>query len=327
MKLRMLFRRLCILSCLFTFSFFMVLISAAQDQDIEVETVRFQETYDVPVVESKRQLITGVRIESFLEKYVPDLDDFEYEFVGGYYGLVAHGRVKPDPNDPETRFFWGSKRHLPFYKRRWGISIGVYKSHRDALLAASRYYKNRSALKEVNPLDKDNPGFVSWGEGKWVIDNVFAGFSSGDILDKKEIRTALKQGLLHGAEWVIKGDKPIPPQIQGENFPSEFSLWIDRKVEAELNIIEPNGLKVYRNIHARNLRGYKKEYEPSVFGTGLTERFPIHLKPLIKWKSPDIVQITQNGAVTFDLETVAVNNLCVVSDVFKKEIRISVPEE
>ncbi len=323
MKFRMFFHYLCVLSCFFIGVFLIIITSFAQGGIVEDETVQFQE-YEIPVVESNRPLITGVKIEVFLKKYIPEFEDFEYKLVGGFKGLGARGRLKPVPNRNLAYVFDSSKPHVPI--RRWAITIGVYRSHREALLAALRHFSGWNITVEADPLDKENPGFVSWGDDRCVIDNVYAGFSSGEIPNKKAIQNELKQGLLHGAEWVIKGGKPIPPQIQGEDFPSEFSLWIDRKAEAPLPVMDPNERKIFKRFFALNLRGYDKEYEPGPMGL-LAEIHPTDLEPILKWKPSGIVEIIHRGNVTFDLEAVAVNDLCVVSDVFKKEIRINVPEE
>ncbi len=315
---------------------FFVLSSFAQEEDVS-QSVRFQHVYDIPVIESERPLIAGVKIELFLIQHIPEYDDFEYTLTGGFRGIGATGRVKPDPNDPETRFFWGKKRNLPFYKRQWRIAIGVYQSHRDALVAASRYYSDWSVIINTDPMEKENPGFVSWS-GKdfaidswsgtdFVIDNVFACFSASNSMNTVEIITALKQGLFDGAEWVIKGDKPVSPQIQGEDFPSEFSFWVDQMAKTQLTIVEPNERKIFQRIQPRNKRGYKKKYNPALFLGGLKE-IPIYSMPTIKWQQSGVVEITHSGGpLTFDLEAVAVNDLCVVSDVWKKEIHISIPEE
>ncbi len=321
MDLRMLFRRLCILYCLFTCSFFMVLTSFAQEGD-DVKTVRYLNS-DIPVMESNRPLITGLKIESFLKEYIPDLEDFEYELVGGFNGIVARGRVKPDPNDPETRFCYGKKRKLPFYKRRWKISLGIFRSHRDALLAAVRSLSMVNIPVPVAPIEKENPGFVFWHEGKYVIDNVLAGFDGSKEMDAKRIQNALKRGLIDGAEWVIKGGKPIPPIIQGEDFPSEFSLETGGIVNVSLPVYDPNLRKIYTRISPDT---YRKADDYPERWTGLGyEPFPT---PSVEWEPSGIVKLSLYSFTIFDLKAVAVNDICVVSDLWiKKDILFNVKEE
>ncbi len=315
MNLRMFFHYLCVLFCLFTCSFFMVLTSFAQEQD-DVETVRYL-NFDIPVVESNRPLITGLKIESFLKEYIPDLEDFEYELVGGFNGIVARGRVKPDPNDPETRFCYGKKRKLPFYKRRWKISLGIFRSHRDALLAAVRSLSMVNMPVPVAPLEKENPGFVFWHEGKYVIDNVLAGFEGSKEMDAKRIQNALKRELIDGAEWVIKGGKPIPPIIHGEDFPAKFTLQTSGIAAATLQVYDPNLRKFYRRISPFTF-GKEKEY-PERFTDDGIEAFSA---PIVEWGPSGDVQLHLKEFTVFDLKAVAVNDLCVVSDLWiKKDVQ------
>ncbi len=60
------------------------------------------------ILESNRQLVTGIDVDAIMKRYVTDYHNFEKRSSGiAYTGNIYRWSVKPDPNDPETLYYWG----------------------------------------------------------------------------------------------------------------------------------------------------------------------------------------------------------------------------
>lgn len=111
---------------------------------------------------SGRLLVTEIDIDKVMSRYIEDYDVFEKSLMIGYSSLTWIWRVKPDPNDPETRYFWGVKRDTDFYKRKINISIGIFPSHEEAIRRAIDEMRSMAAVVPLINNGEKEPGYVAW---------------------------------------------------------------------------------------------------------------------------------------------------------------------
>ncbi len=276
----------------------------------------------IQIHKSNRQLVTGIDVEKVMQRYISDYEAFEISKSGiSMGGLTFRWRVKPDSTDPETRYFWGKKRSLPYYCRYVRLDIGIFRSHHDAVQAAVRTLSTFQMLPSCNPIDPEEPGFVSWGNDIFVRDNVYILLLVHDLLNPAEIRRRFDQDLKNGAEGIQKGDVVNPPIIHGEDFPSEFAFWIQKKATAQLFVSDPNQYETYPFIWVSDFEFPKIERLPD--GTQIT--FPRINPPAVKWIGDNRIEIYhQDKDDRVTLSAVAVNEMCVVSDLWEKKVEISV---
>lgn len=280
---------------------------------------------DVPVVESNRQKVVGIDIDKLMEKYIDQFEIFETSGKGASFsGIRCSWRVKPDPKDPETRYFWGKKRSEQHYRQYINLHVGVFSSHKDALHAAELYFSDISVVPELNPIFKYDPGFVSWtiplSTGSlFVRDNVFLSLQLSDNFDLEKIMGQIGQELINGSDAVLKGEEINKPQIESDTIPE--TVVFDPGVQVNsfsLSAHDIDGLNLYRCIWASPIQ-YETVHPNIVIN-------PVNY-PMFQWELEKQVVITSRGSVdeTFEVTAVVVNELCVVSDVVVKDIRVKIP--
>jgi len=155
----------------------------------------------------------------------------------------------------------------------------------------------------------------------FVRDNVFVNIQVAEQLDPATVIRAIDNDLKNTAEGITRGEKVEPPMIQDVDFPSEMSISRARFGNALLSASDPNGHRVWHSvwIAGNDLPNLGPNTQPSE----LTE-------PQITWKNTGMVEFVPRGApgtITVTLKAVAVNDLCVVSDVWTKTVRITTQEE
>ncbi|MFH1737608.1 MAG: hypothetical protein ABIH23_01280 [bacterium] len=283
----------------------------------------------IPIRDSGRPLITGIDLDKVFSRYIDDYDRFERGAMGpDVSGMTWRWRVKPLPDDPDTKYFWGSKRKEPYYRRFVKLEIGVFSSHGQALLAARYRLTHQQAHVPMDALDPGDPGFVSWGGTFFVRDNVFYSLQVSPEFNPASVLKQFHDDLIHGAEGITKGDKVPLPIIQGDNFPSDMtSFKMEGNLAAPLDVKDPNGRPLYCAV-------WVADHDLDAARRGLSWEelsrlnIPSTKSPTIRWVKPNIVVVEKVGNVTVvDLAAVAMNDLCVVSDIWTKRVRIAPPRE
>ncbi len=299
--------------------FFCVLSNPVISEEKDIERIQVWRD-QVPVIESNRPLITGIDLDKVFSRYLADYDAFERSPMGPYEdGIVWKWRVKPDPKDPETRYFWGKKRSEPYYQRFVRLTIGVFPSHRDAIIAIPE--TDIQEVPRLNPIDPDDPGFVSWNsmnpnQFSFIRDNVYVAIQIDESLNPQEMAKQLDRDLKNGAEGIFKGKTVVRPIIDGSDFTDQVSFWVKGKTTAALRAIDPDKRELIGNVWVNDIN---RSLAIPVDETNV---------PIITWIRPDLVEIKHRGQVSRAAEVCAivVNDRCVVSEVWKKIVTFSVPK-
>jgi hypothetical protein len=206
------------------------------------------------------------------------------------------------------------------------LEIGVFRSHRDALLAANLFLNSIQMTYDPPVLSTDDPGYVTWINPNsklpdvFVRDNVFVNIEATGVLDPATVIRAIDNDLKNTAEGITRGEKVEPPLIHDVDFPSEMSISRARFGNALLSASDPNARKIWRRLWTA---GNDLPSEPNTPPSELKQ-------PRISWNNSDVVEFVPRGApgtITVTLKAVAVNDLCVVSDVWTKTVRITTQEE
>ena len=272
-------------------------------------------------------LVVGINIDQLMSRYIPDYDVFEQRLSGvGYFGNMYRWSVKPDPNDPETQYWWGKKRNLPFYRRFIRIDIGVFRSHSDAIQAASDTMKMWQEKPEKNQADPNDVGYESWGDHMFVRDNVYVFLLMSDSFNPSDVLKGLDEDIKNGADGIEKGTEVQPPVIIDKNFPTSIGLWINQRAKTELLVEEPNNRDYSKQIwvhHSESKPILIDSQSPNI--PLIFSRSDMLLPPGLRWHSDGTVEVIHreknDHAV---LRAIAVNNRCVVSELWEKEVCISV---
>ncbi|HPA47575.1 MAG TPA: hypothetical protein PK395_17545, partial [bacterium] len=281
------------------------------------------------IQDSGRPLVTGIDLDKVFSRYVADYDRFERGSMGPFsFGMIWRWRVKPLPDDPETKFYWGSKRNDPYYRRFIRLDGGVFSSHGQALLAADRRLTHQQASVPIDPLNPNDPGFVSWGDGAYFVrDNVFYCLQISSEFNTAQMLERFHTDLLNGAEGITKGLEVPVPIIEGDAFPSDMTLFaIGGKPMAPLTVKDPNGRPVYRDVwdEDSDSRAIQRIMSKEKGGPGGPSRIPSS----IRWDDSNMVVVDNPGnATVVDLAAVAMNDRCLVSDIWTKRVRIAPPKE
>ncbi len=283
----------------------------------------------IPIQDSGRPLVTGIDLDKVFSRYVADYDRFERGSMGPFsFGMIWRWRVKPLPDDPETKFYWGSKRNDPYYRRFIRLDGGVFSSHGQALLAADRRLTHQQASVPIDPLNLNDPGFVSWGEGAYFVrDNVFYCLQISSEFNTAQMLERFHTDLLNGADGITKGEEVPVPIILGDAFPSDMTLFaIGGKPMAPLTVKDPNGRPVYCDVWVEDsdIRSMQRIMSKEKSGPGGLQE----ISPAISWIKPNMLVVDNPGnATVVDLAAVAMNDLCLVSDIWTKRVRIAPPRE
>jgi|GEM_PF-1310360 len=279
----------------------------------------------VPLRDSGRPLVTGIDLDKVFSRYVTDYDRFERSPMGPLAsGMIWRWRVKPLADDPETKYYWGSKRKDPYFKRSIRPDIGVFRSHYEALVGATFYLTSQQAYTPMDELNPNDPGFVSWGGGTYFVrDNVFYSLSMSPELNPAPLEQFHKE-LISGAEGITKGAEVPVPVIIGDGFPSDMTAFkIDGKPAAPLDVKDPNGRPVYCDLWVEAT----DDPLPNVRTSPPPGDYVPHRSPQIRWAKPNMVVVDAPGtAKVVDIAAVAMNDLCLVS-VWRTRVRIAPPPE
>jgi len=280
----------------------------------------------VPVNESDRPLITGIDVDKLLRRYISDYDKFLREPMGVFgNGIVIELYVKRDPND-RLKGIDGTSILLPENQRFIKMTIGAHPSHRDAIIAPTRVLEQ--GIPRLIPPDENDPGYISWDcssnsdtfeHYRFVRDNVYIAIQLSKLFDPPSFVKRLDNDLKNGGEGIMKGDKPAPPIIEGNDFPGDVVQWNEGKSQLKLNAYDPNKRVFYavmwledinRPITYPNMRINNQEMPPQV-----------------SWNPPGIVEFTKHTPFNrvVELNAVAANDLCVVSEIWKKKVLIKTP--
>lgn len=265
---------------------------------------------------SNRPLITGVDLDKVMSRYIDDYSVFERSAMISPFSIIWLWNVKPDPNDPETQYFWGSKRDTPFYKRQFNITIGIFPSHEEAVKRTVEMMKTISIVIPLIDHGEREPGYVAWDRGYTVRDNVlYAVDFCTEPFHREELQKQLDRDFLEGAEGISKGAFVELPEIDGGDIPDEVAIPLNGKIILPLRASDPTSRKFYR------LALFYKDKSSSTIPSTLRAE-----APSVDWIEPDALEIKERGSISGTLEAVVINDRCVVSDVFKKRLTIQVPD-
>ncbi|MBN2326811.1 MAG: hypothetical protein JXR73_06630 [Candidatus Omnitrophica bacterium] len=265
---------------------------------------------------SNRPLITGVDLDKVMSRYIDDYSVFERSAMISPFSIIWLWNVKPDPNDPETQYFWGSKRDTPFYKRQFNITIGIFPSHEEAVKRTVEMMKTISIVIPLIDHGEREPGYVAWDRGYTVRDNVlYAVDFCTEPFHREELQKQLGRDFLEGAEGISKGAFVELPEIDGSDIPDEVAIPLNGKITLSLRASDPTSRKLYRRA------SFFKEKNSSMIPPTLRAE-----APSVDWIEPDALEIKERGSISGTLEAVVINDHCVISDVFKKRISIKVPD-
>jgi len=286
--------------------------------------------HEVLVLSEPELPITGVDLANVLKRHIPDFSQFERDVLGpADFGIGFDYRIPPPRSLTHANTAEGAMAAMAWPRDPRGISleIGVFRSHRDALLAANLFLNSIQMTYDPPVLSTDDPGYVTWINPNsklpdvFVRDNVFVNIEATGVLDPATVIRAIDNDLKNTAEGITRGEKVEPPLIHDVDFPSEMSISRARFGNALLSASDPNGHRVWHSvwIAGNDLPNLGPNTQPSE----LTE-------PQITWKNTGMVEFVPRGApgtITVTLKAVAVNDLCVVSDVWTKTVRITTQEE
>jgi hypothetical protein len=112
-----------------------------------------------------------------------------------------------------------------------------------------------------------------------------------------------------------------PPVINDVGFPPDMTISAANIGQVPLDVNDPNGRKVCSSvwIAGNDLPNLGPNTPPSKL-----------MEPQITWENAEAVKFVPRGApgtITVTLKAIAVNDLCVVSDVWTKTVRITTLDE
>jgi hypothetical protein len=272
--------------------------------------------------ESNRKLVTGIDLNKVFQRYVDDYENFAYDYDLCGSSMIWKWRVKPDPKDKETRYFWGKKRSQPFYQRYMGMEIGVFSSHRAAVDAALEASISNSVGPDLNEDKSKVNGYTRWdyfdgSDHFFVRDNVFVYFYASEDMNPAKIVQMLDNDLQQGCEGITKGDHVDLPQIVDNEFRTDYSIALNSKETTKLDVIKPLNSKYIKKIwlnHDR--RFFSDEFQKNGIG-----------RPKLKWLKDGAVEIYEKGPIqNLKLKAIVCTDRCVMSEVWEKTINISIPD-
>ena len=304
-------------------SAFATVVGAQTTEEEESIPSWTSETGQIPVRESDRLLVTGIDLNALMGPYMQDHDEHEYRRWGmgpDPSGAAWNWRVKRDA-EKSSRIEGDTSGD----RRRWymRLQIGVFGSHREALLGAHFHYTHMQAVCYTHPIDPEERGYVSWHRHNrsvrdgFVRDNVFVQVATSENAD--EIMDGLDRDIKNGAEGISKGPVVQKPVILGEGFPNQLTARTDGKLSAPLPVADPRDRPVYVTVAVT---------DSDIVSSEIGSMAPAVIPPDVRWEEPGVVVVHNPGsAKVVDLLATAMNDLCVVSTWEKKGVRIVPPEE
>ena len=268
----------------------------------------------VEVLAEPETLIVGVDVDKLMKRHLPDYDLFYRSSMGpGADGILFRWRIRN----------WSTPRDRKFVR----MSVGVFSSHREALLAADRYLRTMAAVLMLVPRSPDDPTYLAWNipgsgdvPGTFVRDNALITIQVADELDPPAFIKAIDTDLKEGAEGVLKGTKVEPPTIVDPGFPSSFSPKKGDKAVASLGVSDPNDRPTYRRMWVHEF-----QIPHSWLNRIFYMIFSRPEQPRVAWYDTDEVVIEPHGGpITVELHAIAANDLCVVSHVWSKSFQLSI---
>ena len=272
--------------------------------------------------ESNRMLVTEIDVNKVFQRYVDDYENFAYDHALSVSSLNWKWRVKPDPNDKETRYFWGKKRSQPFYQRYMGLDIGVFSSHRAAVDAAIEAFQMNQVRPVLNEDKSKENGYTRWDyfDGSYhffVRDNVFVNFCASEDMNPAKIVQMLDNDLQTGCEGITKGDHVDLPQIVDNEFRTDYSIALNSKATTKLDVIKPLNSKFINKIWV----DFDRRLFSDEFHKNGIER------PKLKWSKDGTVEIYEKGPIqNLKLKAIVCTDRCVMSEVWEKTINIRIPD-
>lgn len=258
--------------------------------------------------------IVGLEIEQIVNRHIDDLKNYR--------------KLLRWPDASGIMFTWTM---IPVPDPRFvDVDVSVFHSHRMALQATARYFMSIAAVPTLIQPSLDDPGYVTWcfltkngevlksGGLIFVRDNVFVRLHIADQLNPQDMEKAFDNDLKYGAPGVFRGTSVEPPEIIDSGFPSEITFRKGEKGLAGLGINDPKASRIFRNIWVESYN--LPPIPPNV-------DYPRPNPPRVEWKKSGEVKIYhERDKVSVQLAAVAVNDRCVVSDVWRKDVRFIVTD-
>ncbi|MFH1739914.1 MAG: hypothetical protein ABIH23_12965 [bacterium] len=278
---------------------------------------------EIPVRYEPDRPIVGLDMDKIIRDDLPDSDLFQGRIDMPAPWGIAHTWSIPKPHYTTwegMRAAWSMNRD----PRGIALMVGVFRSHRDALRAADSHFKSVQGVVGPGSFSVEDPGYVAWAFDDpsiprfFVRDNVFVYVEAiSEDLNPAAIVQGFDRDLKNGADGVLRGEKVEPPTIEDPGFPYSFSIAAKDRAFARLGAKDPNDRKVWRVMWVQS-----DDRPRPIPNTEYNYPDP----PWFSWKESGEVEIMPRGvgAMTVELRAVAVNDLCVVSDVWSKSVRFSV---
>ncbi len=312
-------RRLIVAGVLLVSAFATVVGAQAAEEANFILSPTSRETGRIPVRESNRLLVTGIDLDTVMARYIPDYDQYTRGGMGPFpYGMLWRWRFSRDTDATKPG---GEKRSTEKSGRRIMMIVGVFGSHREALLGADSYFRSIQAVLRMDPVDNQQQGYISWaGKSGFVRDNVFIYLGMpGGPPTQGEVVNALDRDLMSGADGISKGTAVERPVILGGEFPDQIPVSADGRAAVGLEVREPRQRQIYTNLIVTD-----SDIEFPEIGSMAPAPHP----PVIRWEKPGEVVVRNAGsAAIVDIQATAMNDLCVVSTWEKKGVRIVPPEQ
>ena len=269
----------------------------------------------LPINTYADNLVSGIDTDLLIGKHISDFDCFERTVrAPGVKGLVVSYSVKADPNDPETRLFWGKKRDEPFYRRGMKLDIGVFPSIKEAHKAMNTV-TSQTNPKIITPASENN-GIEIWeypmSDTKVITyKNLILHFQVWGDLEKIDWLNALQDDILNQKAGVMVSDEVKPPVIFSEEIATKEQLHIKGTDVKEFSLlcVDPNGGKTYKQVWT------------SISGNLMISTF-LNEEPKVKWEDNKLTitgRSKQKSGSTY-LNVLVANDLCVMSSLWRKEI-------
>ncbi|MBN2326460.1 MAG: hypothetical protein JXR73_04835 [Candidatus Omnitrophica bacterium] len=257
----------------------------------------------IPINELKGLLITGLDVNEIVKKYIPE-----------YNNLTKHVHMVAESGITHSWIL------LPERTKSISIDVGIFSSHRDALVGAQSYFNSIAPVVKLRSLDDKHPGFVSWiiplsDSCPFVYNNVFVVIQVTDHYDRDAFVKQFIQELSDNGEGVFIGEKVEPPYIDGINIANSLETWTNKRIEIPVSITDPNGRNVYSSAYLTNLNYVKPKAD--------TTELPPDI-PFVRFKQKNLLEFRFEDEIDTDaeLKIIAVNDRSVVS-AWKKKIHIN----
>ncbi len=267
----------------------------------------------IPVDYTPPSLVTGVDVPKMLATHIPDFSSYKPGTPRpGYPGLQFSFTNRPAPTDENGNPII----NYPSIK----ISVGVYRSHRAAVEGLTTYMI--AAVPQLDQLSEEDPGFFSWSLSSstgriFVRDNVLVIMNIMNAGDVNELIQKIDADLKAGQNGVTRGTEIVPPVIGESTIKDRYKLGKNEIGKASLGVTDPAGRTVYRSMMSISKAKHHWLYDTIL-------KMPS--TPVAEWKPDGTVTIRQDwGRGKVELRAVAINDLCVVSDPWEKQVIVQGP--